>query len=313
VVALPFVLLPAWRPAAPGWAEVARWDRPWARGGGDALVAAGISSSACCRLGRLPHGERRDLRASATETVQWFTATKPDGTWLYLTTPGPTRRRDPTWPAMPGCRWASTRPLPPGSRARQTADRGVEGARPADRTGRLGRHAVNGYLTSGATAPWPAWSSGGRHRRRPLRRADGRAGRFLVAQTEPSGPCSPADPAPGAVAGEYSSTTRASCWLCPDAAVPGRAVERRPTDRRYSPPGATTPRTAAAGAGPLGRLRAGGTVAFDDRAGDRPSPTTSWPAAPGRPVRCPGAVGRPAVRPLGLLVRGRRCGAEGTA
>ena len=265
---------------------MARWDRPWARAGVGMLSVAAtgilvfgvLSPPESC-----PTVSVADLRASATETVQWFTRNqKPDGTWLYLYD----ARTDEAAAdynmarhagVSMGLYQAASAGIPG---ARQTADRGVEWAldRLIERDGWAAMPS-NGYLTSGATALLLA----GLVERR-LDTGDDRydermveLGRFLVAQTEPSGAVLASyDLGAGRpVAGEYSKYyTGESYWalarlhrLFPDGPW-GEAADRigaylatrrDDAEDRWPP---VPDHWAAYGLAE--------TVAFHDRAGDRP-------------------------------------------
>ena len=200
--------------------------------------------------------------------------------------------------------------------ARETADRGVEWAldRLFERDGWAALPS-NGYLTSGATALLMA----GLVERR-LDTGDDRydermveLGRFLLAQTEPSGAVLASyDLGAGRpVAGEYSGVLHGRELLGSGAAapaVPGRAVGRggRPDRRLPRHPARRRRGPLAASAGPLGRLRAGGDGGLR-RPGRRPPAHRRRGGlcpSPGRPVRRPGAVGRPAVRSVGAAGAG---------
>ena len=67
---------------------MARRDRPWVRVALAALAFAGVAVAVFGVLSppeHCPAVDAAELRASATETVDWFTRNQEaDGTWLYL-------------------------------------------------------------------------------------------------------------------------------------------------------------------------------------------------------------------------------------
>ncbi|HZM42602.1 MAG TPA: hypothetical protein VFB94_25975 [Acidimicrobiales bacterium] len=265
---------------------MARWDRPWARAGLGLLsvvVTGVLVFTVLSPPERCPAVSTADLRASAGEVVRWFSHNQhPDGTWLYLYEPGPDRVV-PDYNIVRhagvtmGLYQAAAAGIPG---ARESADRGVEWA--LDKlVVRDGWAAVpsQGSLPSGSTALLLA----GLVERR-LDTGDERydermeqLGRFLLAQTEPSGAVlARYDLRAGRpVAGEYSKYyTGEAYWalarmhrLFPDGPW-GEAADRigaylatrRDSAEDHWPP--VPDHWAAYGLAE--------TVAFEDRDGDRP-------------------------------------------
>jgi len=265
---------------------VARFDRPWARAGLGilAVVVTGVLVFAVLSPPeRCPSVSTEDLRDSAGEAVRWFTHNQnPDGTWLYLYESGPDRVV-PDYNIVRhagvtmGLYQAAAAGIPG---AREAADRGVEWAldKLVVRDGWAGLPS-QGSLTSGSTALLLA----GLVERR-LDTGDERydermqqLGRFLLAQTEPSGAVlARYDLRAGRpVAGEYSKYyTGEAYWalarlhrLFPDGPW-GEAADRigaylatrRDSVEDHFPP--VPDHWAAYGLAE--------TVHFDDRDGDRP-------------------------------------------
>jgi hypothetical protein len=301
---------------------VARFGRPSARAGLGilALVATGtvvfgvLSPPESC-----PAVDAGDLRASATEAVDWFTRNqRPDGTWLYLYD----ARSDEAEPrydmtrhagAAMGLYQAAAAGIPG---ARETADRGVMWAldRLVERDGWAALRS-SGEVSAGATALLLA----GLVQRR-LDTGDDRydegmtqLGRFLLAQIQASGAVlAHYDLAAGSpVAGDYSKYyTGESYWalarmhrLFPDGPW-GEAADRighylatrRDAAEDRWPPIAD--HWAAYGLAE--------TVAFDDRDADRPL-TDEELAYVRRQAGLFGAQTRWVAQrfgPWGLLVRG---------
>ncbi|MGH2744662.1 MAG: hypothetical protein ACRDN8_19710 [Thermoleophilaceae bacterium] len=161
---------------------------------------------------RCPSVTAGELRRSAQATVDWFVRNQePDGAWLYLydadddSTPSEYNEVRHAGVTM-GLYQAAAAGLPGALRS---ADRGTEWA-----LDRLVRHdgwaalAGDGRVTTGATALLVAGLVTRREATGDTRYDDvlGRLGRFVLAQTEPSGAVLASyDPARGApVAGEYS-------------------------------------------------------------------------------------------------------------
>jgi small neutral amino acid transporter SnatA (MarC family) len=173
-----------------------RADLPWRRVGLAALALAGASVAVFGVLSppeHCPSVSATELRASATEAVDWFTRNqRPDGTWLYLydadsDTAVPDYNVVRHMGAGMGLYQAASFGIP-GALA--GADRGTEWA--LDRLIRRDDWAAVRYrneVSSGATALLVAGLA-----ERRVGTGDGRydelldrLGRFLVAQTEPSG------------------------------------------------------------------------------------------------------------------------------
>ena len=274
--ALPALLLPGRPPGAAGAGDDrGRLARPRARLAGRPDPGAARSSSRSASWRRRSAARRSraaELRRSAQAAVDWFVRNQRAGRHAgsTSTTPTTTRRRPSTTSsATPGRRWASTRPRRPGCRERcAPPTAGTEWA--LDRL--LERDGWAAVAFDGRDAPRarPRSSSPGSTIRREATgdtRYDDvlrRLGRFLVAQTEPSGAVLASyDPARGApVPGEYSKYyTGEAYWALArlHRDVPGRGLgrgrgphRRLPGDRarRGRGPLAADPR-------PLGRLRAG--------------------------------------------------------
>jgi hypothetical protein len=263
-----------------------RHRQPWARAGlgilslalTGILVFGVLSPPESC-----PAVSAGDLRASAGETVRWFIRNQlPNGTWLYLYDAGSDEAAaDYNMARHAGVSMGLYQAAAAGiPGARETADRGVEWA--FDRLVERDQWAAlpsHGYLTSGSTALLLA----GLVERR-LDTGDERydermaqLGRFLLAQTEPSGAVLAEYDlrAERPVAGGYSKYyTGESYWalarmhrLFPDGPW-GEAADRigaylatrRDSAEDLWPP--VPDHWAAYGLAE--------TVAFDDRDGDRP-------------------------------------------
>jgi small neutral amino acid transporter SnatA (MarC family) len=225
----------------------------------------------------------QDLRASATEAVQWFVRNqRPNGTWLYLYDAG-TDEAEPSYNiarhagVTMGLYQAATAGIPG---ARDAADRGVDWAldQLVEREGWAGLRSGS-HVEAGATALLLAGLVERRldtgDDRHDVRMAE--LGRFLLAQTQPSGALlADYDIGQGRpVAGDYSKySTGEAYWalarlhrLFPDGPW-GEASDRigaylatrrdRAEDRWPPQPD----HWAAYGLSE--------TVAFDDRAGERP-------------------------------------------
>ncbi len=161
---------------------------------------------------RCPSVTAEELRRSAQATVDWFVRNQePDGAWLYLydadddSTPSEYNEVRHAGVTM-GLYQAAAAGLPGALRS---ADRGTEWA--LDRLVRRDGWAAlagDGRVTTGATALLVAGLVTRREATGDTRYDDvlGRLGRFVLAQTEPSGAVLASyDPARGApVAGEYS-------------------------------------------------------------------------------------------------------------
>jgi small neutral amino acid transporter SnatA (MarC family) len=263
-----------------------RHRQPWARAGlgilslalTGILVFGVLSPPESC-----PAVSAGDLRASAGETVRWFIRNQlPNGTWLYLYDAGSDEAAaDYNMARHAGVSMGLYQAAAAGiPGARETADRGVEWA--FDRLVERDQWAAlpsHGYLTSGSTALLLAGLVERRIDTGDERYDERMAqlGRFLLAQTEPSGAVLAEYDlrAERPVAGGYSKYyTGESYWalarmhrLFPDGPW-GEAADRigaylatrRDSAEDLWPP--VPDHWAAYGLAE--------TVAFDDRDGDRP-------------------------------------------
>ena len=221
------------------------------------------------------------LRRSAQASVDWFVRNqKPDGTWLYLYDAGDDSAPSDynvvrhTGAAM-GLYRAASEGLP---RALPSADRGTEWA--LDRLlERDGWAAVDweGQVDTGATALLVAGLVLRREATGDTRYDDvlRRLGRFLVAQTEPS----------GAVLASYDPVRGAPAPASTPSTSPGRptGLWRASTEPSRAKVGAR-PRTASA---PTWRRRA-----TRSRITGRRSPITGLPTACPRPWSSPNVAAR---------------------
>jgi small neutral amino acid transporter SnatA (MarC family) len=158
-----------------------------------ALVAGVVALGVVAPPERCPAVSAAELRAAAGETVDWFVRNqRPDGTWLYLydadtdTAPRDYNAVRHAGVTM-GLYQAASAGLPG---AREAADRGVAWAQ--DRLIERGDWAAlsyQGQTSAGAAALLAAGLAERRTQTGDARYDDllGQLGRFLVAQTEPSG------------------------------------------------------------------------------------------------------------------------------
>ena len=261
-----------------------------------------------------------ELRRSAQAAVDWFVRNqKPDGTWLYLydadddSAPSEYNAVRHAGAAM-GLYQAAAAGLPGALRS---ADRGTEWAldRLLERDGwaavDVGRHEI----ATGATALLVAGLAIRREATGDTRYDDvlRRLGRFLVAQTEPSGAVLASyDPARGApVPGEYSKYyTGEAYWALArlHRAFPGEgwgeaadrigaylATSRDEVEDHWPP---IPDHWAAYGLAETVEFPERGRPPLTDARGGLRAPA-------GRAVRRPGALGRAAVRAVGRAGAGR--------
>jgi small neutral amino acid transporter SnatA (MarC family) len=173
-----------------------RADRPWVRVALAAVAFAGVAVAVFGVLSppeRCPSVDAAQLRASATETVDWFARNQqPDGTWLYLynaenDTAAAEYNVVRHMGAGMGLYQAASAGIPG---ALETADRGTAWAlaRLIERDGWVAPRS-QGEVSSGAAALLVTGLAErravtGDHRHDELL---AQLGRFLLAQTEPSG------------------------------------------------------------------------------------------------------------------------------